>query len=205
MNAKYTIGLMVFIAAAVSVNAASGVDIPAPLIWLKMDGNLKNSGIGSYTARLETGSSGLSTAYVMGRDGTAGGALRINSIDSGTTIANGAGNDIAISYKMPNTGTIALWYYKMDTVGSANKDYYQELFCNSAGNDKWEGWTSVSNADMGARINDDDWGGTGNNTVFPDSLGWHHLAFTWERDTSSWVTDKTTKQQTNPGYKIDLH
>ena len=196
MKTKWCVGVFVLGIATMLASVAVAVELPVPVIHLAMDGNLANTGSGSYAINLVAGSSGLSTAYVTGRDGTANGALRLNNIDSGTTIANGAGNNIDITYKLPDTGTIALWYYKMNTVGNDNGSYYQELFCNSAGGDKWEGWTSVSHNDMGVRINDDEWGRTGDNTVFTDSLGWHHLAFTWERGVA--LSDTVSQQITDP-------
>jgi hypothetical protein len=177
--------LALAIAAAIAmVNIAGAVEVPDPLIWLKMDGNYNNSGTGGQTATLQTGTSNLDVTYVTGRDGTAGGAVRLNTVDTGDTIADGAGNNLAISYTLPNTGTIAMWYYVKDTVGANNSSYYQEMFCSNAGGDKWEGWTSRYFKNMGARINDNVWNSSA--TVFPVlTTGWHHLAFTWNHEEGS--------------------
>jgi hypothetical protein len=194
--------LAIFAAMAL-VNTAFAVDMPNPLYWLKMDGNYSNSGTGSGAVAFQQGTAGLAASYVTGHDGTTNGAICLTPTDTGTstvtedgttytTIANGEGNNLAITCTLPNTGTIAMWYYTKNTVGATYSKYYQELFCNSAGSDKWESWVSCKSGNVGARTNDADSTGEAgsgwNNdaTVFGISIpGWHHIAMTWEHESGS--------------------
>ena len=113
---------LAIVAAMALANTAFAVDMPNPLYWLKMDGNYSNSGTGSGTVAFQQGTAGLAASYVTGHDGTANGAICLTPTDTGTstvtedgttytTIANGEGNNLAITCTLPNTGTIAMWYY----------------------------------------------------------------------------------------------
>jgi hypothetical protein len=188
-RSKLHVGLLALGVVVVFAGSAAATD-PDPIVYLKMNGNLNNSGTGgsAYNGYLESvGSNGGTPLYVTGHLDS--GALDLNPgleyTQGQTPIPVDNGNNVAIPYTLSNSGTIAMWY----NFPAAAYDS-QQLFNNSASADVWEGWASKS-PKVGARITDlasdpgtgtTDWAWNGNATVFSCTPAeWHHVAFTWNR------------------------
>ena len=204
MNKKMAIGLLVVGIAAAFAASAVAETTPVPVVYLKLNGNFKNSGSGgcAYDGTLEQGSANLVHAYVADRKGNANSAVILTPTTAGT--ANGTGNDLAISYKLTNSGTIDFWYKTAST-----KYRSQELYNNSAGPEAWEMWIYESNT-LACHT-----GVAGGNTIQTsatfDADTWYNIVFTWTRETSDpskvdcvvYVNGKVVATATGASWIID--
>jgi hypothetical protein len=204
MKAKWFLGLLALGFVAMFVSVAAAQQLPAPVVYLKMDGNLNNSGAGgsAYNGSVET------AVVVPGNDpiygaGKSSDALNLNPALVVTTSAQPVdqGNNVAVNYTLPNSGTISMWY-KFSTPAYD----YQSLINNSAGADAWEMY-STRLSKVGGRIIDlpqtpdpgtgaQEWWYIGNSTVWLYGVAteptWHHVAFEWNRHTDNPALVDTT-------------
>ena len=170
---------------------AGAVQVPDPVVYLKMDGDLINSGTGgaAYNGVLEGTSTTLFGAPVYNSaKNNQGLCLNPNLNGNSYEFIQGTdqGSNVAIEYTMPDSGTISMWYQI-----TAPAYAYQQLFNNSVGAEVWEGWVGSSWDDpsyayaAGARVSG--WrhynGSYPENSVmaYLESGGWHNFTFTWER------------------------
>jgi hypothetical protein len=179
-----------FLTATVLAHAAT----PTPVIYLNMDGNFANSGSGSaYTATLTDAGGGLggtptSAAGIVGQSMCISPGLIGRYVGTGNAeVAKAEGNMLAINYKLPDHGTIAMWY-NFDP----NMYCMQYMVANSSSYTSAFQMYSDANS-IGARTNDYWYDGT----FYPPGLGsatpaltsgWHHVAFTWNKHASDQPT-----------------
>ena len=207
MRMKFCFSFLVLGVVALCVSVAAAEILPTPVVHLKLDGDLTNSGSGgsAYDGVLETAApNGGTPVYVSAMEGQ---GLQINPslpYPGGTTdtVPADNGNNVAVSYTLPDSGTIALWY------DFTSPHYnYQGIFNNSAHRDKWECWADAWDHDggrgncFGARAG----GYYADAMIIPFTDGWHHVALTWTRHTDDPTkVDFTTYYDgaTNPGATI---
>ena len=160
---------------------AGAVQMPTPMVYLNMEGNLANSGAGgsAYDGTIEMiGPNGGTPIYVTGMNSQ---GIKINPdlIYLDGTADEDAANDVAIPYTLTDKGTIALWY----SFTSPHYDY-QQLFNNSGHHDQWECWADAYDGHdegkghcVGARAG----GYYTEDMMMSYGDGWHHVALTWAR------------------------
>ncbi len=147
------------------VVAAESPELPSASVYLKFDGDLRDaSGNGhDATFHVEKGTGPLFQRGVFGE------GLDLTGDDG----------YVAVNRKLPEQGTIALWYF----VEPYYK--YQTIFDNSLNPDAWELWIYDSGL---LRFRND---GTRSAVVqhafhrIGDIREWHHIALTWNRDDKS--------------------
>jgi hypothetical protein len=183
MKAKWCVGLLAVGFVAMFVGVAAAVTLPNPVVYLKMDGNLNNSGTGGSACNgyVETiGPNGGTPIYAAGKDGQGfmiNPSLDYTGFGTGDVPANNA-NDVAVNYTLSNQGTIALWYNF-----AAPHFNYQEIFNNSGNNEEWEMWCDAWDDGAGRG---DCYGARAGGYYTPTFLysytnGWHHCALTWNK------------------------
>jgi hypothetical protein len=191
MKAKWCVGLLAFGFVAMFVGVAAAVTLPNPVIYLKMDGNLTNSGTGGSAYNGAIDRSGTlndwgDPVYNTAKDGQ-GICLNPNLVPTGDDImADGVpfkdvgGRNIAIPYVPANSGTIAMWYNVTSPMYQYISWFNDEVdMANPRSSDAWEGWINEYGG-VGARVYG--WDSNMVSDLPPaEAIGWHHLAFTWNR------------------------
>jgi hypothetical protein len=141
-----------------------------PAIHWKLDGDLLNSGtLGSdYDAVAASGANGtpIFTPTLYGQ------GLFLDNDPAAST----DGAYLGVQYALPETGTIALWYYARDYYN------YQSIFDNSVFENDWEMWI-YNDGRVRARVAQSP--ASGVVTYDLDELdgpnSWYHIVYTWDR------------------------
>ncbi len=161
-------------------------------VYLPLDGNLNDASGKGRNGSLVSGPDGTN-AFVPAQVGQ---GLDLGMVDESVAFLNEAkttGDYVAINYRLPDTGSIAVWYKKFSI------DYNYETVWDNSGSsthpwDQWECWID-KNSKLWHRGADGEDGRWGTGEVTADRLSdiyldgthldrWYHIAVTWEKTSS---------------------